>query len=243
MQQIIGVAVLALICKSKNPVRDYNTLMVTTSSRRQPQIPPSAVASSAAPTAIGQTFEDTFKNVKIPHIASILRIPNNGFQFYKITNHNPHCGDGVMFYKNTIGLIELKNHRRGLSITDRRRFFDSILINAKFISWGMLVTSKCSIPGVCKRGYCVVGKLVTSESKIIPVVFVSDLDVVRVETVASVIEKLGRGGSDFEFPAGCPTWSAEELLQKGECNANLQSHWNSNINAEVFKHPSGVFFA
>lgn len=223
MQHIIGIAALALIGGSKNAIKDYDRL-------RRLSIPPSTLATATLPVAIGQNFENLFSQNIIPELKTRLRI------LYRVARHIPHTGDGTLFFNGTVGLIELKNHSKPLPITDRKRFFDSIMINYKNINWGLMVTSKCSIPHFAPRGYSVIGKLKV-ENKIIPIGFVCDYNAQGIHSLETIIKSLAIG----EIPENSPSWTPQELLDKGEMSDCLKLKWGTG-SSENFAPPVGVVF-
>ncbi len=232
MEQIIRTAILWAL-GSRNPAADCERL------RRGLPVIPSVSASGVLPSAsLGRTFEDRVIHDMLPITAAKLGVTPTA-RLYRLTRQGTHSGDLAIHCRGQVGLVELKNHSRSLPVVDRRRFFDSLLINYKHLNWAILVTSHCSVPHFGEKGYTVIGKLsITNgtDTKNLPIAFICGIDILGLQVLESTIRALSGPHS-----RSWTQWTTAELLQKGELTANLQSSWGTG-NGLVFQHPVGAVF-
>lgn len=226
MEQVLRTMALWAI-GSKNPAADAARL------QQAATIAPRPVSAGGTSAGLGRSFEDRMINEILPTVATKLGIAPAS-RMCRVTRHVAHCGDLAIHYANQVGMIELKNHSRALPVVDRRRFFDSVLLNHKHLNWAILVTSKCSVPHFSERGYVVAGTLSIGDKKF-PLAFVCD------------IESLGPPALELAIRTVCsgictgPQWKASELLERGEASRTLESQWGTT-DGSAFRHPPGAVF-
>ncbi len=235
VEQVIRTAALWLL-GSRNPAVDCTRLQ----ERRpllepvRPQNPP--IASSSA---LGRSFEDRFISEVLPVVASKLGVSPVS-RLYRLTRHVAHSGDLAIHYRDRVGMIELKNHGRALPVVDRRRFFESILVNYRQVDWAILVTSRCSVPHFGERGYTVVGSLAVdlgAVQKLLPVAFVCGLDTLGPRALEAAIRAV------ISPPDPLWTrWSVSDLLTRGEISRASESLWGT-ADGSIFRHPPGAVFS
>jgi hypothetical protein len=241
LDQVFRVALLAL-AGSKNPVEDLRRITQIRSTRPPPisaMSPTQLLRQDNAPTTLGRNFETRFTQGVLPKVALNLNVGLSSL--YRFTRHVGHCGDLSINYGGKIGLVELKNHSKSLPLNDRRRFFDSVLINTRHIHWAMIITSTTSIPGYGEKGYVTAGILENDliEPKIsLPVSFVCGLyDPHHGKDPAEVVTSTIRLMQSR--PQGGLTIKASELIKRKELTENLKPRWNSQEGKEIFTHPRG----
>lgn len=238
MEQVFKTAVLWVL-GSRNPAADCARIQQIPRTRRRSAvvIHPLQPVNMAGSAVIGRTFEDRVLNDVMPIVASNLGVLPVG-RLCRVTRHVAHCGDFAIHYQGRVGLIELKNHARSLPVTDRRRFFDALLINCKNIDWAILVTSRCSVPHFGEKGYTVVGQLVVPKfNKQIPVAFVCGIDILGPNSLELAIRAVCDGQSALVGPQ----WNCADLIERGEATRALESSWGSG-DSQPFLHPPGAIF-
>lgn len=191
-----------------------------------------------ASSTLGRSFEDRVVSDILPALAERLQVKPVG-RLYRLTRHVAHCGDLALHYQGQVGLVELKNHSRALPVTDRRRFFDSLMVHYKHLDWAILVTSHCSVPHFGEKGYVVVGRLcldIQDPQKTLPVAFVCGLDTLGVSALETAIRAV-----TAKDQTG-PLWTASDLLTRGEATRTLSETWGKTDGVSPFLHPVGAVF-
>lgn len=226
MEQVLKTAVLWAI-GSKNPAADAARL------QQAATIAPRVVSAGGSSAGLGRSFEDRIINEILPAIAVRLGVTPPS-RMCRVTRHVAHCGDLAIHYADQIGMLELKNHSRALPLVDRKRFFDSVLLNYKHINWAILVTSRCSVPHFGAKGYVVAGTLQVG-MKTLPLAFVCDIESLGAPALELAIRTV------TTRTCTGPQWKASELVEKGEASRNLESQWGTT-DGSVFYHPPGAVF-
>lgn len=232
MDQVVRTAVLWFL-GSRNPAADCARLLQRRAIVMTPVQTTGPVITQSS-SALGRTFEDRISKDVLPTIASNLGVSPPG-KMCKITRHIPHACDFAIHYKDKVGLLELKNHSRAVGVVDRRRFFESILVNYRNIDWAIMVTSRCSVPHFAEKGYTVVGRLsvdLAIHNKILPIAFVCGIDTIGPGALERAIIAVSSGGSPL------PQWTVSDLLTRGEITRTHEIDWGSPI-SNIFEHPPG----
>lgn len=162
----------------------------------------------------------------MPRLATRYNAPN----FFKVMRHVGHCGDLAIHHKGTVGMVELKNHKRAIGAPDKKRFFDSIMINSMCIQWAMMITNHSGVPGFGERGYVTVGT-VEFPSCAMPVVFVCNFEQLGEEGIARALEAVTK-----PLPANSPRWKVETT---GTLALRAVM---ANGDGNPFLHPRGAVF-
>jgi hypothetical protein len=202
-----------------------------------PTLQPGSAQLIQQSAVIGRTFEDRVMKDIMPIVAEKLQVKPVS-KLCRLTRHVAHSGDIAIHYRSTIGMMELKNHARALPVTDRRRFFDSVLINHRILHWAILATSRCSVPHFGEKGYTIVGQLIVGEvNKSIPIAFICGLDTLGPNAVETAIRAL----TDGQSPLVGPQWSSKELLERGEATRTLCPQWGTGGGTAFLLPPGAIF--
>lgn len=229
-----------------------DTTTTTQVSTITPQTDVSATLQATAPqqisstsAVIGRSFEDRVVGEMMPDLASRLEV-KPAARLFRLTRQVARCGDLSIHYRGLVGFVELKNHARALPVIDRRRFFDSLLVNFRHLDWAILVTSRCSVPHFGEKGYTVVGRLVIdtpTASKNLPVAFVCGIDSLGVPALENAIRTMTESIiNPSSSSLSVPRWIASSLVESGEASAEARPQWGKVEGASAFQHPPGAIF-